>query len=128
MANTIVWADIPVKDLDRAREFYSKLLGREMVIMPGMEDVSIPAPAGNENEVAFDLFRGISEPSELGTRIYFDAEGDIAGMIQRAELAGGTVLSPPRDMGPMVGIIAFVRDTEGNQIGLRQDSAQQAPQ
>ena len=37
MANTIVWADIPVTDMDRARAFYGKVLQVEIPIMEGTE-------------------------------------------------------------------------------------------
>ena len=36
---------------------------------------------------------------------------------------GRQVLQEPRDMGPMVGIIAFILDSEGNRIGLQQPPA-----
>jgi predicted enzyme related to lactoylglutathione lyase len=41
--------------------------------------------------------------------------GDVAA---RAEQAGGKILTPPTDMGKMIGTIAYVLDTEGNRIGL----------
>lgn len=73
---------------------------------------------------AFDLttVEGL-KPSADGVTIYFDSAGDIEGMVRRAEAAGGTIQSPPTDMGPMVGVLAFVIDTEGNRIGIRQASA-----
>ena len=35
MANTIVWADIPVADMDRARKFYAAVLEAEVPLMDG---------------------------------------------------------------------------------------------
>ena len=35
MANTIVWADIPVTDMDRARAFYGAVLQAEIPLMDG---------------------------------------------------------------------------------------------
>jgi len=34
MASTIVWADIPVTDMDRARKFYGAVLQAEIQPMP----------------------------------------------------------------------------------------------
>ncbi len=42
MDNLIVWADIPVTDLDRAMKFYGAVLQREFVTMPGMDGVALP--------------------------------------------------------------------------------------
>ena len=40
--NLIVWADIPVTDLDRAAKFYSQVIDMPVNRMPGAEDVAIP--------------------------------------------------------------------------------------
>jgi predicted enzyme related to lactoylglutathione lyase len=125
VANTIIWADIPVTDMARAKKFYRELLQVEMEGMPGVEEfVAVPA-GGGEGDISFDLAKNEGfEPSAQGTRVYFDPKGDIEGWLARAEAAGGTIVQRPQDMGPVVGVIAFVKDTEGNVIGLRQRSAQ----
>lgn len=124
MPNTIIWADIPVVDMARAKKFYSALLGMEMQGMPGAEDF-VAVPDGNsEGDVSFDLAKNEGfMPSSAGVRIYFDPKGDMQGMLQRAEAAGGTIVQQPQDMGPVVGVIAFLLDSEGNTIGLRERSA-----
>ena len=124
--NLIVWADIPVTDLDRAAKFYSQVIGMPLNRMPGAEDVAIPgsppvegqpAPENAGMTVAFDLYVG-GKPSVDGATIYLSAQGDIAGTLQRVRDAGGEVLQEPQDMGPMIGTLAFFKDTEGNRIGL----------
>ena len=42
MDNLIVWADIPVADLDRAMKFYGAVLQRPFVTMEGMDGVALP--------------------------------------------------------------------------------------
>jgi len=125
MGNTIIWADIPVTDMPRAKAFYSALLGMGMDGMPGLEDsVAVPA-GGGEGDISFDLAKNEGfQPSAQGTRIYFGADGDIQGMVARGVAAGGTLVQAPIDMGPVVGVIAFLLDTEGNTIGIREPSAQ----
>jgi predicted enzyme related to lactoylglutathione lyase len=131
MDNLIVWADIPVTDIDRAIAFYSAVLQRPLMKMPGMESVAIPAPdqpPGDTNggaqpegpmPVAFDLVQTDNmKPSFDGCAVYLNGEEDAEGMLRRAAEAGGEILSPLRDMGEMVGWIGFFRDSEGNRIGV----------
>lgn len=122
--SVIVWADIPVTDMDRARKFYGDILQVEMQLMPGAGDsVAIPAPGSETGPVAFDLAKGDNQkPSMDGATVYLDAGGDIQGMVRRVEAAGGKVLQQPQDMGEMVGWIAFFVDSEGNRVGIQQPS------
>ena len=117
MANTIVWADIPVLDMDRARAFYGAVLQAEVVLVPGMEDVALLP--GEDGAVSADLAKGENmKPGTDGCTIYLDSGGDPEGMIARAVAAGGTVAMPITDMGEMVGFIGFFIDSEGNKIGV----------
>ncbi len=127
MDNLIVWADIPVTDLDRAMRFYSAVLQRPFVTMEGMDGVALPGPdegedpSGQDMPVAFDLVRRQEvTPSHEGCTIYLETGGDAQGMLQRAADAGGQILSPAAFMGEMVGTIGFFQDSEGNRIGVHQ--------
>lgn len=129
MGNLIVWADIPVTDLDRAAKFYSHVLGMPVGPVPGMEGIALPGtpPAAGEPEpqaavVAFDLYVG-GTPSLEGTTVYLPAGGDFPGLLARVREAGGEVIQEPQDMGPMVGTLAFIKDTEGNRIGVHEPPA-----
>ena len=131
MQNLIVWADIPATDLDRAMAFYGAVLQRPFVKVEGMEGIALPgpdedAPAGDAAEqqmpVAFDLFVGEqAKPSEDGSTIYLESNGDAQGMLQRAADAGGEILMPATFMGDMVGTMGFFRDSEGNRVGVHQN-------
>ena len=44
MENTIVWADIPVTDLDRAMKFYGAVLQRKFQKVEGMDGIALEAP------------------------------------------------------------------------------------
>ena len=48
MENTIVWADIPVTDLDRAIKFYGAVLQREFQKVEGMDGIALEAPQGEQ--------------------------------------------------------------------------------
>jgi len=120
MANTIVWADIPVTDMDRARTFYGAVLQAEIELMDGANgDVALLPGNPMGGEVSGDLVRGENQtPGAGGVTIYFDSKGDPEGMIERAVAAGGKVLTPVASMGDMVGFIGFFQDSEGNRIGV----------
>ena len=118
MANTIVWADIPVTDIDRARTFYAAVLQAEIPLMDGANgDVALlPMERG---EASGDLVRSENQkPGLTGVTIYLDSKGDPEGMIARAVTAGGKMLTPVANMGDMVGSIGYFADSEGNHIGV----------
>jgi predicted enzyme related to lactoylglutathione lyase len=120
MANTIVWADIPVADMDRARAFYAAVLEGEVPLMDGANgDVALLPGDPTSGEVSGDLVRGENQnPGANGVTIYLDSKGDPEGMIERAVAAGGAVLMPVASMGDMVGSIGIFQDSEGNRIGV----------
>jgi hypothetical protein len=123
MANTIVWADIPVADLDRARKFYSAVLQADIEMMPGMDSVALLPGDPMSGDVSGDLVkREDYPPGAGGVTIYFDSKGDPEGMVERAVAAGGKVLMPVTSMGDMVGFIGFFEDSEGNRIGVHKPS------
>ena len=123
MANIIVWADIPVTDLQRASKFYGHVTGYPVTIMPGTDDTValLGGPEGGSDGmmVSADLYVG-GTPSHEGPTIYLSSGGDIDGMIARVREAGGKVLDEKAFMGEMVGWLAFIEDSEGNRIGIQQ--------
>jgi hypothetical protein len=124
MPNILVWADIPVVDMDRAMKFYGHVLQTELFQpFPG-QPVAVPPPEMGPS--AFDLVAGADlVPGDSGgPRIYLSSLGDIEAMIRRVEEGGGRVVMPPTDMGEMVGWIAAFIDSEGNRIGIQQPAAQ----
>lgn len=121
MSDVIVWADIPVTDLDRASKFYAHVTGKQVAMMPGGNDVAVIGTPG-ENEgpvVSADLYVG-GTPSATGPTVYLGSGGDIDGMLARVVEAGGAIAQEKAFMGPMVGWVAFITDTEGNRIGIQQ--------
>jgi uncharacterized protein len=127
MENTIVWADIPVTDMERAIKFYSAVLQQEIKPAEGMEGIALLAPPPDFDPaaeqgpmpVSFDLAKGENQkPSASGCTIYLESHGDPEGMLQRAVDAGGQMLMPVTDMGEMVGSIGLFLDSEGNRIGV----------
>lgn len=132
MPNLLVWADLPVKDMARARTFYGHLLGTEIPEIPGQEGkvALLMAPGtGDEMDAAVDIATdSMTEPSTThGPVIYLSARGDIDGMLERAIEAGGTVFKDKEDFGQYGGWLAYIVDTEGNLVGLQQESDTEMP-
>ena len=116
--NPVIWFELYVNDMARARAFYETVLGRKLEQMPdaGIEYFAFPMQndqvgAGG----ALAKMEGMA-PGGGGTLIYFHCadcaveEGRVAG-------AGGTVLKPKMSIGAY-GFMSLVLDTEGNTIGL----------
>ena len=131
MENTIVWADIPVTDLDRAMEFYGAVLQRKFTKVEGMDGIALEAPSEEQSggqpdqfPVSFDLALGETlKPSTEGCTVYLNSYGDPEGMLDRAVAAGGELIMPVTDMGEMAGFIGFFKDSEGNRIGVHKPPA-----
>lgn len=119
MKNMINWFELPVTDLSRATAFYEKVLA---------------TPLKTENfqgtEMAILKVEGVSgalvkvphrKPSGDGALIYLNVDGQLDAVLGRVEKAGGKVVGPVVDMGPM-GSYAVLLDTEGNQVGVHQSA------
>lgn len=116
--NWVVWFEIPVKDLERAIKFYSKVMNVElhgvqegpvkMAFFPfGDNSVSGALVEGDENNV----------PGDKGPLIYLNGGDDLAVPLKRVEAAGGKIIQDKRSIGPY-GFIAVFKDTEGNRVAL----------
>jgi len=120
MGNTIVWVDIPVMDIKRASAFYATVTGGPVMPMPGAEEeVALLMSPDGTGGVSADLYIG-GTPSKDGATVYLNTWGDIDAVVSRVVPAGGTIIRDKQFMGPMVGWVAFIEDTEGNRIGLQQ--------
>ena len=111
MSNMIVWADVPVLDLERAKKFYADVTGLVALTPPGMEGIGLfrdPDTGPDEMPVAIDLYVGT--PSHDGATVYLNTKGDLDGVLARVEPAGGRILQEKRFMGDMVGWVAFIED------------------
>lgn len=116
--NPVMWFEIPVSDLARAKKFYSHVFNIEleeqqigdmhMAFFPMHKDTS--GAAGS-------LIRSQGyTPSESGILIYFTTS-DIEAALARAEELGGKTLTAKTSIGEY-GFIGTLRDSEGNRIGL----------
>ena len=108
MARSIKLIVYPVKDIEKAKAFYGTFLGVE----PYVEG---PYYVGYR---VGDLEVGLDPNSKLGPIGYTDVE-DIKSSIQDMLKVGAEVVQDIKDVGGGL-LIAQVKDTDGNVVGLRQ--------
>jgi predicted enzyme related to lactoylglutathione lyase len=120
--NVVNWFEIYVDDLNRARNFYETVLGKnlqemqvptgeesfEMLTFPWIDDAPNAAGALVKSEMG--------KPSSSGTIVYFACE-NCEVELSRVEVAGGRVLAPKFAIGEH-GFCGLASDTEGNTIGF----------
>ena len=123
MKNNIVgWFEIPVKDLDRAIQFYQDILDiklerntigtLEMAWFPFVEK-----GLGASGSLIKD--DSLATPSDKGILIYFTSPtGDITNELNRVEKAGGKLLTPKTLITPEIGFYGMFLDTEGNKVAI----------
>lgn len=119
MQNVITWFDIPTVDFERARKFYSEVLGAEVRVDEHMGQKLGFFPMAGREGVGGDLLPPdpAFKPSAEGTRVYFSCEGRLDEALSRVEASGGRVVQPKFTIGEP-GWIAIIEDTEGNVVGL----------
>jgi len=121
MASAINWFEIPVNDLDRAKQFYGTILDGELNLQPMGEDGTM-AILPYQNGVGGALVKSDSDawdytPSQQGSVVYLNGGDDLSVPLGRVETAGGKVLVDKMGIGEN-GFIAFFLDTEGNKVGI----------
>jgi len=115
-----VWIEIPVKDMERAMQFYQavfKLPPTEITTDATRRTTTLinTSPEGNPG-ISLNQTQNFA-PSDKGPLVYLDAGEDLTQPLNRVEAAGGTIIEPKTAMGDM-GNYATIRDTEGNVFAL----------
>jgi len=117
--NMVGWFEIPVSDMDRARQFYETVFkinihvvdfgGILMGWFPDRGDV----PGAQGTLIKQDSYI----PSQEGTLVYFISE-NVQIELDRIEKAGGKVYQPKTHISPEHGYMGAFIDTEGNRVAL----------
>ncbi len=114
----LVWCEIPVSNIEKACDFYSKAYGYKMEIT--REDGHASAvlnremehPSGNLFEAPADKLGG----GNLVVHLQLAAGDSVEAAAERVGQAGGTVTGPLREM--PFGRFTYATDPDGNAIGL----------
>lgn len=122
MNNPVIWFEIYVDDMPRARAFYERMLGitleslKNPDLLDEMEMWAFPMQMDRPGAGGTLAKMAGMRPGGGGTLVYFACE-DCAVEAQRAVDAGGSLFRAKMPIGEY-GHIALVHDTEGNLIGL----------
>lgn len=121
----VVHFEIPADDEDRAREFYSSVFGWSFQVIPEMDySLAITAPVNDQGAPAEpgSINGGIFRRGDIlrAPVVTIDVEDIDAALEQIARLGGETVRG--RMAVPGSGWNAYFRDSEGNVVGLWQNS------
>lgn len=108
MANTIPLVVFPVKDLDKAKEFYATFLGAE----PYAASAYYVGYKVGDMEVGLD-------PNATVVVSYIDV-ADINASLKTMQDAGAEVVKQPTDVGG--GLMVAQVEVQGNVLGLRQQA------
>lgn len=111
------WFEIPVTDMERAKKFYTAVLGTEFVDQDtGPNPISIFGYSAEEQAVSGHLYPGQPAGSGNGPTIHLAVADPVEAAMERLERAGGTIVSPVIEI--PAGRFAYCLDPDGNSIGL----------
>lgn len=127
--NPVVWFEIYVQDMDRARAFYEQVLGLQLetLVAPdgdanGVHMMAFPSKMENGG-AAGALVKaegcasgGVDGSGSAGTMVYFGS-ADCSIELGRVEAAGGKVHKAKFAIGEY-GFCGIAADTEGNVFGV----------
>jgi len=119
MTSAINWFEIPALNYERAKTFYSTVLGVEIVDVPMPEGKYGMLPYDRENN---GVGGGIMEhemavPGDKGPMVYLNGGDNLSIPLGRVEAAGGKIVMPKSSIGEN-GFMAQIMDTEGNKVAL----------
>jgi predicted enzyme related to lactoylglutathione lyase len=122
--NPVIWFEIPVKDMARARRFYESVLNVTLAPVQQVNDTTLsmfPMEMGKVGAGGALIQNAHAEPSFQGTTIYF-AAGPIDPVLERVTKAGGAACLGRTSIGEY-GFIAQFTDSEGNRVALHEPPA-----
>jgi uncharacterized protein len=116
--NPIVWCEIYVQDIDRAKRFYESVfeVKLEKLESPDLEMWAFPMTMDTVGASGALVKMDGVESGGSGTIPYFHCD-EVALQAERVVPAGGKIHKPKMSIG-QYGFMALVVDTEGNTIGL----------
>lgn len=117
VTSRVSWFDMPVRDLDRAIDFYRVVLDCEITVEKATSG-SIGVIAHSDGEIAGSLFKKEGYlPSPQGILVYLNVNGRLEEAVQQVRRMGGHVLREAHAISPW-GYRAIVLDCEGNRVAL----------
>jgi len=118
MKNTIIWFEINVAELTRAKTFYNYVLKTNIRVeaMDGFPPMGIFPDEGVNGALVEE--EGYVAPEHSGVMLYFDGSSGIDPYLKRVEEAGGEVVIPRSYINESVGHWAAFLDLDGNMMAF----------
>ncbi len=113
--HALIWAEIPVTDMERAKAFYGAVLQNTLV-----DDASGSNPMAllvvREKGRAGNLYPGRPAAPGTGSTVHLAVPEPLEEALDRLKKSNGTVVSPVIEI--PAGRFAYCLDPDGNSIGL----------
>ncbi len=113
--NRLVWAEIPVTDMARAKKFYETVLEAPLTDMDGPNPMAMLPYAGGQG-AAGHIYPGKPAPKGEGITAHLAAPGELNDAMTRVRKGGGEVVSDVITI--PAGSFFYAIDTEGNSVGI----------
>lgn len=119
--NAILWFEIPVTDVSRAKTFYETIFDIQMTEVELDKDFIIVLFPVEEGTVGGVLCKNekFYAPTQIGNILYLNANPDMQIVLDKVENAGGKISRTKTHISDDFGFMALIEDTEGNRIALR---------
>ncbi len=119
--NKVIHFEIPFDDKERAKKFYGETFGWEFDEIPEINYTGIKTTPTDETSLPLErgvINGGLTERAKDTPTPVITIEVDsIDDYVKKVESAGGQSISPKGEV-PQMGYYAYVKDSEGNVIGL----------
>jgi uncharacterized protein len=120
MKHLLNWVEIPTSDINRAKKFYSTILGGIEFRDMDMQRTKYALFPVDDKFNCGALVQGeYYKPSSDGISIYLDGGKDMDNILKHVEKAGGEIIMPKTNTGMEAGFVGMFIDSEGNKIGLQ---------
>ena len=120
----VVHFEIPADDVKRAQKFYGSVFGWSMNDVPGMDYTLISTVETDEKRMPKEpgaINGGMMKRMDpIKSPVITISVTNLEDSINKVERSSGKLVVPKMKVGD-IGYSAYVRDTEGNIIGLWQD-------
>lgn len=114
-ANSVVWMELPVTDIDRSIDFYSTVFGYALKLDETGPNPIAMFPA-DPSGVAGHLYPGTPSARGAGPTVHLAVPDSLEATSARLSDAGGTLMGEPITIPS--GRFAYAEDLDGNSIGL----------
>ena len=120
-ANSVVWMEIPVRDIDRGMAFYNSVFGYDLERSEDFPNPLAMFPTDAPNGVSGHIYEGEPARPGEGSTIHLAVPDTLEATAARCEKAGGTIKSDPTPL--PAGRFQYALDPDGNSIGLFEATA-----